>query len=191
MTHQLRSAATVTAAVVAMTLGLSGCNGDDEPKPIPTQTESPSPGASVSPPPDDTPELDDEQQAAFDAAVQRYAEYQEFTNRVWEEPSRDPDVALELAEYTVTPETKAWSDSNEGLIENDQHYSGSRDVEWTAPVEVSESRIHFQQCESPGDYKLHEGDEFSEATDNIVSDVYMVKQDGTWLVEDQEFEEEC
>lgn len=178
------------ALALAGALLLGACNGDDEPDPIPDPTDSPTPAASVSPPPD-APELDAEQQAAFDAAVQKYADYQAFSNRVWQEPSRDPEVAAELAEYTVMPETKAWSDSNEGLIENDQHYSGERVVEWSAPVEVTEDRVHFQQCESPGDYKLHQGDEVSEATDNIVTDVYMVRQDGVWLIENQTFEERC
>ncbi|GAA2081938.1 hypothetical protein GCM10009821_23350 [Aeromicrobium halocynthiae] len=120
----IRAASVAVLAVLA----LAGCNGGtDGPDPIPTTTETASPGPEVSPPPE-APELDDEQQTAFDAAVQKYADYQAFSNRVWEEPSRDPEVAAELAEYTVMPETKAWSDSNEGLIEKGQYVTGSSKV---------------------------------------------------------------
>lgn len=186
-----RTRSVAIATVLALGLTLTACNGDDEPTPIPDPTDSPTPAASVSPPPDNAPDLDDEQQAAFDAAVKRYADYQEFSNRVWEEPSRDPEVANELAEYTVMPETKEWSNTNEGLIEKSQHITGSSEIEWTTPVEVTEDRVTFTQCLSPGDWKLHEGEEFSEQTNNIAPKVFMVKDDGVWLIEDQEFEEEC
>lgn len=164
---------TRAASVAVLTvLALAGCNGGlDEPDPIPTTTETASPGPDVSPPPE-APDLDEEQKAAFDTAVARYAEYQAFSKRVWQEPSRDPEVALELAEYTVMPETKAWSDSNDGLIEKGQYITGTAKVEWTVPVEVTENRVRFKQCESPGDWTIHEGEETGTQTNNTVSEVF-------------------
>lgn len=138
----------------------AACGGDDEPDPIPSPTESSDPGPEVSPAPD-SPDLDSDQQAAFDTAVARFADYQEFGSRITAnptEPSLD-EVTSELATFTVMPETKAWADSYDKLIDSGIRIEGARAVEWTVPVDVTEDKVVFDQCESPGTWTAIQGDE--------------------------------
>ena len=180
------------AIALGLTLTLTAaCGGDDGPEAIPDPTSSPTPEVSVSPPPADTPDLDAEQQAAFNTAVARYEDFQAFTARVGEDPHTSEAIADELFTYTVEPETTNWAASLDQLIEDGIYIEGRSKVEWTVPVEVTEDQVIFRQCESPGDWMAYQGDESSAQTNNIVTRVVVVLIDGTWLIKDQGSDGEC
>lgn len=183
-----RRAATFFAAL-GLTVALAACGGEDKPDPIPSG--DPTPEVSVSPPPEDAPELDSEQQEAFDTAVNRYADFEDFNARIAEDPQTSQEIADELYTYTVEPATTDWAESLDQLIADGIRIEGRRKVEWSSPVEVTADQVVFRQCESPGTWTAYQGDESSPQTNNIVTQVTVVKVDDTWLIKDQEGDGEC
>lgn len=181
-------------AAIALGLALTltaACGGDDGPEAIPDPTSSPTPEVSVSPPPADTPDLDAEQQAAFNTAVARYGEFEDFVARVYADPYTSEDLADELFTYTVEPATTSFAENVDQLIADGIRIEGRSDVEWTSPVEVTDDEVTFQICESPGDWTAYQGNETSTQTNNIVTRVVVVQIDGAWLIKSQTEDGEC
>lgn len=189
MSMTTRRLAVIVALV--MSLGLAGCSDDDEPDPIPTPTETPTAGGPEVSPAPDAPDLDDDQQTAYDAAVQRYAEFEDFNSRIAADPNTSQEVADELFTYTVEPATSKWAASLDQLIEDGIYIEGRSKVEWTVPVEVADDQVVFRQCESPGDWMAHQGEESSPQTNNILTEVTVVELQGAWRIMDQEGAGEC
>lgn len=185
-------------AAIALGLALTltaACGGDDGPEAIPDPTSSPTPEVSVSPPPADTPDLDAEQQAAFDSATARHAEFEAFTARVAADPEGSQAQAQatvdELFTYTLEPATSDWGDALDQLVADGIRIEGRSKVEWTAPVEVTDDKVVFLQCESPGDWVAYQGDASSTQENNIVTEVTMLFREGQWRIQNQESDGEC
>lgn len=178
-----------------LTLGvLAGCGSSDEGEADSGENAEPSEasGPSVSPPPEDAPELDQGQKEAYEAAVRKYAEYEDFVDEVGRDLKDTKENARRLVSLTVPPVTKDYTDSLDELIDNDIHIEGSRKVEWSSPVKVTDSKVVFKQCQSPGNWVAIQGDQKETEEANTVSKVTVVKlDDGHWYVKKNKATEDC
>lgn len=107
MLHVRRATATIAAAA-ALTMGLVGCGGD-EPDPIP----STSPSASTSASPSASPSADqtawrskynEQQLAAYDAALQRFQDYESRSEPIWNAGKATPAAEELFKEYYPSPQ---------------------------------------------------------------------------------------
>ena len=166
---------------LALTLTLTACGGDDEPDLIPGGTGTPTPAASVSPPPEDVPELNAEQQSAYDAAVARYAEFETFSNRVAADPEGTPlEFAAKVSDFTTKTGMQTWADSVDSLVEAGIRIEGERKIEWTVPVSVTDEKIILRRCESPGTWTAYQDGESTRESGNSVAKVTLVYSDDEW-----------
>ena len=173
---------------------LAGCGNNNEGEADSGESAEPSEaaGPSVSPPPEDAPELDQDQEEAYEAAVRKYAEYEDLVDETNHDPKDTKENARRLVSLTVPPETKHFTDSLDELIDNDIHIEGSRKVEWSSPVKVSDAKVVFKQCQSPGNWVAIQGDQKEAEEANSVSKVTVVKlDDGHWYVKNNEVAEDC
>lgn len=178
--------ATGVLTVLVLTM-VAGCGDEDGPNPIP-KASSTTPGPSVSPAPS-APVLTPSQEGAYKAAVQKYAEYQEFVLSVSKDPRVTPDLAVEAKEYVTIEAFDDFSKSIDELIRNGLHTQGRRQVAWTVPVRVKKGEVVFRQCETPGTWELVKGDKRLPQTSNTITRVHAVAVDGKWRVGDASAED--
>lgn len=154
----------------------------------PSQTSEP----KVSPAPEDAPDLDEDQKNAYKSAVRKYAEYQDFVDETNHEPKDTKENARRLVSLTIPPETEHFTTGFDELIDNDIRIEGSRKVEWSTPVKVTDDKVVFKQCESPGTWVAIQGDQKETEHANTVSKVTVVKRDdGKWYVKNNEVAGDC
>lgn len=178
------------AIALAAALLLTASCGDDEPEPVlKTSTSSPTP--SVSPAPSKEP-LSSDQKKAFNAAVDRYAEFQRFVERVGREPKVTKEMTVELAGLATKPATDEFSDGLDELIRNDAHTEGQREVAWSSPVSVEDDEVVFVQCETPGTWVLvgADGDRVPQEG-STVTKVTAIEFEDEWYIKDADQDGRC
>jgi len=177
------------ATIIALGLMLAvtaGCQ-NDEPEPIPKPTK---PTSSVSPAPSG-PELNAKQEADYKEAVEKYADYQEFVDRVAADPKVTDDRTVELDKLATRPATDDFSDSIDQLIKNEAHTEGSREVAWSSPVSVNGDEVVFLQCETPGTWVLVGSGHRAPQKSNTITKVTVIKYKDNWFVKDGDGAGKC
>lgn len=178
-------AAAAVGILMVAGLTLTGC-GDDKPKPIPKTSATP----SVSPAPS-APALNAEQEADYNAAVQKYAEYVALVDRVGMDPKVTDELAAELVQLATKPVTDEFSDGLDELIRNDAHTEGHRKVEWSSAVSVKDNKIVLLQCKSPGTWVLVGKGKRVPQKSNTITKVSAIEFKGEWYIKDTDGAGKC
>lgn len=183
--------ATASVLIVGLLAGCGSEDTDSKPATPSPKTTSASPSPSVSPPPSDAPDLNDKQQLAFKRAVNKYAEFEGFVDEVGRDPEVTRKTSRRLASLATNPAVEDFSDGLDDLIENDVHVEGKREVEWTSPMKVTNDKVTFTQCRSPGDWALVKGNEREPQTTNTIRKVTVIKHKGNWFIKHDDRGGQC
>ncbi len=150
MTHhtpQRRRTTTVILAATAtlgLAAGLAGCSGDNPPDPIPTVSTSPTPTST--PTPSWESKYTPEELAAYEAALDRWTEYETKSEPIWAAGKATPAAKALFQEYFPSPLWQGRFELLKGYEKIHAKTIGSPKVFWTRPVQVNSVAVKFEQC---------------------------------------------
>ena len=104
---QLRRTATTLTLLAALTAGLAGCGGDDDPRaqrtPSPSPaTSEPSPTEEIGGPPAGWEDkFTDEQLNTYNAALMRWEQYRKLSNEIYRKGKDTPEARDTLREFNL------------------------------------------------------------------------------------------
>lgn len=105
-THRRRGRIPSTAAAIALALAVSACNGgSDEPEPLPPETSASTPTDTPTPTQDPDAwrtKFDPAELKAYDAALQRWEEYESRSEPIWAKGEVTPAAEALFKEYWST-----------------------------------------------------------------------------------------